>query len=110
MTQPNPNKRQIKLDAPSDLTAIYSNLVMIGHTRNEFLFDFIQIVPHDPKARVKSRIVMTPVHAKMLLGALAENIRRYEDKHGEIELPARPASLADQLFSNVTGGDEPEDG
>lgn len=94
-------KRQIKLELPKDPSATYANMVMIGHTQNEVIFDFIQVIPNDPRARVQKRIVMTPAHAKMFLRALDENIRRFENKHGEIEIPARPQSLADQLFRNI---------
>ena len=63
---------------------VYSNLVMIAHSPEEFILDFIRVMPGVPKARVKSRIVVTPGHAKRLLAALAENIQRYEAQHGEI--------------------------
>ena len=63
---------------------VYSNLVMISHSPEEFILDFIRVMPGVPKARVKSRIVVTPGHAKRLLGALADNIQRYEAQHGEI--------------------------
>lgn len=67
---------------------VYSNLVMIAHSPEEFILDFIRVMPGVPKARVKSRIVVTPGHAKRLLAALAENIQRYEAQHGEIgEMP-----------------------
>lgn len=62
----------------------YANLVMIAHSPEEFILDFIRVMPGVPKARVKSRIVVTPEHAKRLLGALAENIDRYEAAYGEI--------------------------
>jgi len=63
----------------------YSNLVMISHSPEEFILDFIRVMPGVPKARVKSRIIVTPHHAKRLLHALAENIERFETAHGEIE-------------------------
>ncbi len=63
---------------------VYANLVMIAHSSEEFILDFIRIMPGVPKARVKSRIIVTPHHAKRLLHALAENIERYERSHGEI--------------------------
>jgi len=62
----------------------YSNLVMIGHSREEFILDFIRVMPGVPAARVKSRIIVTPQHAKRFLRALAENIERFEDAHGDI--------------------------
>lgn len=63
---------------------IYSNLVMIAHSPEEFILDFIRVMPGVPKARVKSRIIVTPQHAKRLLRALADNIERFERAHGEI--------------------------
>ncbi|MDX1429203.1 MAG: DUF3467 domain-containing protein [Rhodothermales bacterium] len=63
---------------------LYSNLVMIAHSPEEFILDFIRVMPGVPKARVKSRIIVTPQHARRLLNALAENIERYERSHGEI--------------------------
>lgn len=64
---------------------VYSNLVMISHSPEEFILDFIRVMPGVPKARVKSRIIVTPQHAKRLLRALSENIERYEAAHGEID-------------------------
>ena len=63
---------------------VYSNLVMISHSPEEFILDFIRVMPGVPKARVKSRIVVTPAHAKRLLAALADNLQRYEAQHGDI--------------------------
>lgn len=63
---------------------IYSNLVMIAHSPEEFILDFIRVMPGVAKARVKSRIIVTPQHVKRLLQALHENIDRYEHAHGEI--------------------------
>ena len=63
---------------------VYANLVMIAHSPEEFILDFIRVMPGVSQARVKSRIIVTPHHAKRLLRALAENIDRYERAHGEI--------------------------
>ena len=107
--QPNPsNKRQIRLELPKDPSATYSNTVMISHTSNEFIFDFIQIMPNDNRARVQKRIVMTPTHAKMFLNAMNDNVGKYEEKHGNIELPQNP-SLADQLFGGIRPTSDSED-
>jgi hypothetical protein len=97
-----PENRRFKLDMPQDPSATYSNTVMISHNKSEVFFDFIQIVPHDPRPRVQRRIVMSPVHAKMFMQALQENMKRFEAQFGEVELPQRPPSLADQLFQGVT--------
>lgn len=96
-----PKRRQLKIALPKDASAGYANTVMISNTTNEVIFDFIQVMPNDTHARIQKRIVMTPVHAKLFLNALQDNITRYEAKNGEIETPQRPQSLADQLFSSV---------
>lgn len=62
----------------------YSNLVMISHSQSEFVMDFIVMLPGMPKAKVKSRIILTPEHAKSLLTALKENIDIYEKNFGKI--------------------------
>lgn len=102
--------RRLKLDMPQDPSATYANTVVISNNKSEVFMDFIQIVPHDPRPRVQRRIVMTPVHAKMFMAAMQDNLKRYEAQFGEIELPQRPPSLADQLFQGVTpaadGSDE----
>ncbi len=63
----------------------YSNLAIINHSNTEFVVDFISVMPGVPKAKVKSRIILTPQHAKRLLQALEENIRRFELANGEIK-------------------------
>ena len=63
---------------------VYSNLAIINHSSTEFVVDFVSVMPGMPKGKVRSRVILTPEHAKRLLGALAENIRHYEDAHGMI--------------------------
>jgi hypothetical protein len=63
----------------------YSNLAIINHSVSEFIVDFISVMPGQPKAKVKSRIILTPQHAKRLAKALAENVKRFESAHGEIK-------------------------
>ena len=75
---------------------IYSNLALISHSNAEFVIDFIRVVPGVPKARVKSRIILTPQHAKRFLMALRENIAKYESIHGPIkesEIPPIPLNF-----------------
>ena len=62
-----------------------------------------------PRARIQQRIVMTPAHAKVFLRTLNETIVRYEDNNGEIDVPTRPQSLADQLFSSVRSDEDDDD-
>lgn len=64
----------------------YSNLAIISHSNSEFILDFVRIMPGVPKASVKSRIVLTPEHAKRLMLALQENIARFEQHNGRIQI------------------------
>ena len=63
----------------------YSNLAIITHSTSEFVIDFIRVMPSVPKARVKSRVIMTPQHAKRLMKALADNISKFESQNGAIK-------------------------
>jgi hypothetical protein len=63
----------------------YSNLAIINHSLSEFVVDFVNIMPGVPKNKVKSRIILTPQHAKRLLKALSDNVSRFENAHGEIK-------------------------
>lgn len=63
----------------------YSNLAIINHSPSEFVLDYVCIMPGTPKAKVRSRVILTPQHAKRLLKALGENIHRFEQAHGEIK-------------------------
>ena len=62
----------------------YSNLAIIAHNHSEFIVDFVMMVPNVPKAKVKSRIILTPQHAKRLMKALADNVKKYEAQFGAI--------------------------
>lgn len=63
---------------------IYSNLAVINHSATEFVVDFVSVMPGMPKGKVRSRIVLTPDHAKRLLNALADNIQKFENAYGKI--------------------------
>src|ERR1700741_1688004 len=63
----------------------YANLAIITHSFAEFVIDFVNVMPNVPKAKVKSRIVMTPQHSKRLMRALIDNIKRFEAQHGTIK-------------------------
>ena len=67
----------------------YCNLAIIAHSTSEFILDFATMLPGLPKARVKSRVVLTPEHAKRLLLSLQENITRYENNVGKINIPTK---------------------
>lgn len=63
----------------------YSNLAIINHSHAEFVVDFVNVMPGTPKSKVKSRIILTPSHAKRLMNALLDNIKRYEAANGPIQ-------------------------
>lgn len=76
---------QIEIELPEEeASGTYSNLVMISHSASEFILDFISVMPGVPKAKVVKRMVLTPDHAKRLVNALSENIKRFEDENGAI--------------------------
>jgi len=83
----NQNQIQIELD---DNTAqgTYANLALISHSESEIVLDFIFLQPQVPKAKVRSRIITSPSHAKKLLLALEDNIKKYESRFGKIEVAA----------------------
>ena len=79
--------QQINIElGEKEAEGIYSNLAIISHSPAEFIIDFTRIFPGIPKAKVHSRIVMTPQHAKLFLNAMKENIHRYENQYGEISI------------------------
>ena len=80
------NKNQINIELKEDVAqGIYSNLAIITHSSSEFVIDFIRVMPGIPKADVKSRLILTPEHAKRLLMALKDNIAKFESVHGQIK-------------------------
>jgi hypothetical protein len=92
MSQNNPPQgQQINIElGEKEAEGIYSNLAIITHSPAEFVIDFTRVVPGVPKARVLSRIITTPQHAKMLLKALKENIEKFESKFGNINIEMPP--------------------
>jgi len=79
---------QINIEISDEVgEGIYSNLAVITHSPAEFIIDFVKMMPGVPKAKVKSRIILTPQHAKRLYKALKENVAKYESMHGEIRDP-----------------------
>ena len=86
MSNSNKQQEQINIELDEKIAeGIYFNLAIINHSSSEFVLDFVSIMPGIPKAKVKSRIVLTPQHAKRLLKAIGENIHRFEVAHGEIK-------------------------
>jgi hypothetical protein len=77
---------QLNIELSEDMAeGTYSNLAIITHSNSEFVIDFIKVMPGVPKARVKSRVVLTPQHAKRFLAALSDNISKFESVHGTIK-------------------------
>ena len=82
----NAQEQQINIELDEKTAeGIYSNLAIINHSPSEFVLDFITIMPGVPKSKVKSRIILTPQHAKRFLSALAQNIENFERSHGQIK-------------------------
>ena len=82
------NNGQFQIELSEEMAeGTYANMAVIAHSTSEFVIDFVRLMPGVAKAKVKSRIVMTPEHSKRLLYALQDNIRRYEAQFGEVRLP-----------------------
>lgn len=96
------DQNQLNIELSAEVAeGIYSNLAIISHSSSEFVLDFIRIMPGTPKANVKSRIILTPEHAKRLMFALQENIAKYEQQFGKImsvennRMPPFPMSFSE---------------
>lgn len=99
-----------RLELPSGLEAVYVNLVRISHTPAEIVFDYARLLPGQTDSlQVLSRLVMSPVGAKLFWRALGENLARYEASFGEISLP-NDSTLANDLFRTIQPPDSPPGG
>lgn len=103
-----PHRQPVNIEVPPDLEATYANFAMITHTASEVIIDFARVLPNTPKAKVYARVINTPLHAKLLLRALSENLEKYEEQFGEIKLPAEGDALAQQFFGTVRPSQPPE--
>ncbi|MES2649175.1 MAG: DUF3467 domain-containing protein [Bacteroidota bacterium] len=82
----NENQGQLNIEISEEVAeGQYANLAIITHSHAEFVIDFVNVMPGTPKSKVKSRLIMTPQHAKRFMKALIENVGRFEDGHGEIK-------------------------
>ena len=97
-----------KLENPQGLNTVYSNLARIAHSPADIVIDFAHLLPGDKSATVNARVLMTPMSAKLLLRALAENISRYEAAFGEIQVPVN-SSLAESLFRPTQPPEPPKE-
>ncbi|MCE9645822.1 MAG: DUF3467 domain-containing protein [Chloroflexi bacterium] len=104
--QPSPKPTGPVLELPADLELVYANLARIAHSPADIVLDFAHLLPGEPKAKIRSRVVMTPLSAKLLVKALSDNIARYETAFGEINLPTN-TTLADNLFRPFQQPPEP---
>ena len=95
MSKEKKNVQQINIELDEKISAgEYANFVVVTHSPAEFVMDFTRILPGVPKAKVHSRIIMAPQHAKAYLAALNDNIKKFEAKNGEIKMPSRDELLA----------------
>jgi len=79
-------KNSMNIELPEEIAdGVYANLAIISHSQSEFVVDFIRMVPNVPKAKVKSRVILTPQHAKRLLKALNDNVVKFEKQFGKIQ-------------------------
>ena len=86
-----------KINVPEGMEPAYANLARISHSPADIVIDFAHILPGETVANIRSRVVMSPLSAKLLLHALTENLARYEAAFGEISMPNN-SSLAESLF------------
>ena len=94
------------LELPADLELVYANLARIAHSPSDIVIDFAHLLPGEPRAKIRSRVVMTPLSAKLLMKALADNLARYEASFGEITIPVN-STLAENLFRPFQAPPEP---
>jgi 3-methyladenine DNA glycosylase Tag len=86
MENQQPPEQQLNIELSEEMAdGQYANLAVITHSFAEFVIDFVNVMPNVPKAKVKSRVIMTPQHAKRLMRALVDNVKRFEAAHGVIK-------------------------
>src|SRR6476659_5348684 len=86
MEIPKDQPNQLNIEISEEVSeGVYANLAIITHSHAEFVVDFVSVMPGTPKSKVKSRIILTPMHAKRFLKALQDNVNRYEDANGTIQ-------------------------
>lgn len=106
MSNTPPKPKPLIMQLPDDLGIEYVNVVRIAHSPSELVFDFGNLLPGGIPPKVSSRIIMTPVAAKLFLKALAENLQKYEAQYGVIQTPGNK-SLADYLFKHTDPPEKP---
>ena len=100
MSQEQPPNNQINIEISEEVAeGSYANLAIITHSHAEFVIDFVNVMPGTPKSKVKSRIIMTPFHAKRLMKAMIDNVQKFEAANGKLEdlLGRKLTTVADFL-------------
>jgi len=101
-----PKQTRITIDLPKELKAVYANVAFINYTPAEMVLDFAQVLPRTPRGALTARVIMSPIHAKLLHAALGQNLANFERQFGEIRIPSR-TNLADDFFRFPgEGGDD----
>lgn len=104
MSEQQKQQGQLNIELPEETAqGIYSNLAIITHSPAEFVVDFVRVMPGMPKARVQTRVIVTPQHAKRLVKALQDNIRKYEQQHGPISETSGPEHIIPMNFGGPQG-------
>lgn len=86
MATNNENEQQLNIEISEEMAeGTYANLAIITHSHAEFVLDFVNVMPGAPKSKVKSRIILTPFHAKRLMKAIVENVQKFEATNGPIQ-------------------------
>ena len=86
MNQPQQPQQQLNIElGEKEAEGIYANLAMLIHSPTEIIIDFARVMPRMPKSKVLARIIMTPMHAKLLHNALKDNLEKFEKQYGEIK-------------------------
>jgi hypothetical protein len=105
MEEKKQKQQQLNIELSEEIAqGVYSNLAVITHSSSEFVVDFVRVMPGIPKANVKSRIILTPEHAKRLLYALEDNIKKYEAVYGPIKntVPGAGHGMPPMAFGGPT--------
>lgn len=105
---PKAQKKRVTVEMPKDLSAVYANAALIDFSPAEVVVDFIQMLPRMPKAQVKSRVILSPIHAKLLQRALAQHVANFERQFGQIRMPQQ-SILADEFFRMSQRPDDDKD-
>lgn len=100
------NEKKLNIEITEEVAdGVYSNFAIISHSASEFVLDFVRIMPNTPKGKVKSRVIMSPAHANLLMTALQENVRKYEQQFGRIDGSQAPQGIDRFKFSGFGSGE-----